>query len=269
MNRGRRETALAQVDRDVAADIEAKFENERQQILRVRRADAELSMQHGKTLIHEALADLRREQSDAEARLLESWNARLLEVVDANRKVDIARAEALAESLARTNAVEDERRQANERIETLRAEHAARVVELEARVEQARQDAVAELRRVEADWERKIGEEREKAEESKSYATKLQDQMTGLSASIHAQYQERVDALRESRDSMAEEMELANKATNRMQKVLIFLLIVLVVAALAIGGIAGWVMARMNAASTDALAAAHDLATATMIALGS
>lgn len=243
-NRGRRESTLSVVEREVVADIETKYESERQQILRVRRADAELSMQQGKTLVHEALADLRREHSDAEARLLESWNARLLEVIVENRKADIARAEALAESLARTNAVEEERRLATERIEALRADQAERVALLEARAQHVQEEAVAELQRVQREFERKLGDEQRRGEESNRAAIELQEQIHNMSESIHDQYKQRLESMQESRDNVAAELTVSNKATARIQRTLVLLMVVLVVAALAIGAIAGWVLAQ-------------------------
>ncbi|HEU5223076.1 MAG TPA: hypothetical protein VFU07_05270 [Candidatus Lumbricidophila sp.] len=259
MNHGRREAALAAVDNDVNLDIRAKHENERQQVLRVRRADAELGMQQGKSMIFQALAEVREKQSVAEARMLSAWNERLIGFIDENRKVDIVRAEALVENLSRANAVEEERKLSAERLEAVRADHADRVRELEQRAAQIRADAEAELAHQRAEWQSKLEEAEARSANTAELLSQQERLTSGLHASIAKQYEDRLDTLRVSRQAVADELELRAKSHTRLQRIFVLLLVLLVVAGLAIGAIAGWIVATnlgTGAAHAAALAPA-------------
>jgi len=243
MNRVRYDTAISQIDREVNLAIEDVYETQRQHVMTLRRADAELGMERGKTLIFEALAQERLSQSEAEGLLLDSWNERMLTIVDDNRKVDVVRAEALAENLARGNAVEDERRDAAARMEQVRADHAQRLAELEARSLAAREEALVQLRDREAAWAHERGQAEARASRSESVVNELQSQITTLSDSIHKQYQDRLASAEVSRDAYASEVTRGNQAAQRNQRTAMLLMVLITVSALIIGVIGGWMVA--------------------------
>jgi len=244
LNKTKRDNELAQVETQLNREVEQRFENERQEVLRIRRNDAELSFEKGKALISEALASYRKEQFEKQDALLNTWNKKLLDVIEENRKADIVRAEALAEQLARENAVDQERRLAADRLEEIRADHKERIEHLESRLKETEQDALAKLRQAEAEWLAQLRDEQDHTKESNEVVAALQAQIKGLSGSIHEQYRARIDELRRSRESLSEELEIQTKSSGRLYKTLLLVSGVLVLAALAIGGIAGWVVAN-------------------------
>ncbi|MDP9903195.1 hypothetical protein [Arthrobacter bambusae] len=250
VTRGRREAEMISVDREVEQDIQARFENERQQLLRLRRADADLGMQRGKTAILEALGDERLRQSEAESRLLAQWNQRILDLVEENRKHDVARAETLAEQLSRSNAVDDERRRMNERIEEMRAEHKLRVAALEQLTVRAREDAVEELKRHEAEWRRKLGQAEEMSQEqaanSGAVIEELQRQIREMNQSYSDQYEERIQLLESSKRDHAKEVKRVRRASKRTIRALIVLMVMLAITGIGVGIIAGWAMAHVG-----------------------
>lgn len=247
MNRGRHELAMAQVERDVEAGVEDRYQTERQQVMDLRRVDAELGLQEGKTVILEALAEDRREQMDAEQALLATWNARILELADQNRKADVVRAEAMAETLARTDALESERTKHRHTLEEVRAGHLAEMTALERRVKEVHEDAKAKLIEQDEAWSGRLQEVERQRNVAIGVSNDLQEQIGSLSTAMREQYEERLASMKATRDAYADEVERGAKATSRLQRTMVLLLIVITVCAVAVGGVMGWSFAQVSA----------------------
>jgi tellurite resistance protein len=235
---------LTGVDREVAQGIEAVYETARQRVLVQRRAEADLAVQKGKTAILQALSAAHSDQLTAEQQILSKWNERMLEMVDQNRKVDVARAEALAESLARNNAVEVERQHTATRIDQLRADHQARELELEQRVTRIREDAAADQARREAEWQRVLGLANQENAGLNVRTVGLQTQLESLSTVISKQYQDRIATLETVKESYRDELERAGRVSQRMNRTMVILMVLLTVVALALGLIFGLTLGR-------------------------
>lgn len=263
MNRGRRDAAVTQVDREVTQDIEARYENERQQVLRLRRADADLGMQQGKTLIFEEVSKSRLLQAEAEHELLLDWNKRILVVVDENRKSDIARAEALTESLSRTNSVEEERKVNALRMDEVRSDYADRVADFERRSLQMREDMVAQLAKTDAAWQEKLGVSEERVAQANHLSTELQRQLESVSTSIRSDYESRMASTEAARDAYALEVERAGRTASRTQRAVLLMMAILTVTALAVGVLVGWVTAQKSGTPVDVEATATAISSVT------
>lgn len=248
MNRGRHELALAQVDRDVTDRVEKVYEDDRQHILRLRRDAAEVGLQKGMTVILEALGDDRRAQLDEEAALLASWNERILALADQYRKADVVRAEAMAETLARTNAIEAERREHEARMESLRNEHEASLRALRTNLKEAHDESAAKLREIETAWTARFAEAQRQRDEVATTNRELQEQIMNLAPSIREQYQDRLDSMQATRDAYALEVERAAKSAARLQRTMVFLLVIIAIAAVAVGAVMGWSFAQNTTA---------------------
>ncbi|MET3172865.1 UNVERIFIED_ORG: chaperonin cofactor prefoldin [Arthrobacter sp. UYCu721] len=255
-NRPRHERELAEVGLTNERASEEFYDGAQQIILDTRRKDALARMDLGKTKILDVLMERQQEHRDAEEALLKGWSAEMMKFIDENRKGDIARSDALAEQLSRDT-----------QIETLKAEHAARVLEMradqDARVAQlngdilkVRNEAVTELNAREETWKHNLSLEQQKTTSANSRVKDLLSQFDQLGTSLEGQYTQRIATLEKDKESYSLELDRASKIQSRANKIMVVLIVVLALAALAVGFIVGSVVSGSHAGPAASAATA-------------
>jgi hypothetical protein len=246
-NRPRHERELAEVGLANERASEEFYNGAQQTILNMRRKDALARMDLGKTKILEVLMERQQEHRAAEEELLKGWSSQMMKLIDENRKVDIARSEALAEQLSRDTQIEALKAEHAVRVQELRADQEARVAELGGELQRFRDEAVAELSAREETWNHTLSLEQQKTASANSRVQDLINQFDRLGPTLEAQYTNRIATLEQDKASYSLELDRANKIQSRANKIMIALVIVLTLAALAVGFIVGAVVAGSKA----------------------
>lgn len=208
--------------------------------MEMRRKDASLAMDLGVTRALQLMGERQAEFREAETALMREWNERIIKLIDDNRKHDIARTEALAEKMARDNQIEELSAQYAREREEMASETRRRISELEAEMVANRERAVAELNEREAHWNHTVALEQQRTQGANELVGQLQAQMAAVEESTRERYEERIRTLEQDKDSYSTELERANVIQSRANKILVVLVVVLTIAALAVGMIIGW-----------------------------
>ena len=238
-NRARLERELAEVGLVNEQASEDFFDGAKKIILETRRRDAEARMDLGMTKVMEVVIERQQSHRDAEEALLRGWSERMTQLLDDNRKNDIARSEALAEQLSRSQQIEELNAQHAAHVAELRREQADKIAELDGNMRRAREDAVNELAERERDWTAQLATERQNTEAANTRVQDLLNQFTTHSSVLDAQYANQIRTLKEDKQSYARQMKRTAKVQARANKVMVVLVVVLALAALLVGFVVG------------------------------
>lgn len=256
-----RDRYLRQHEEDVfviEANEQGRIQDEYQQSLRElhdnRRQDAATRLDLN---INETLAEISTMYAECiaeENARYKEWEDRILKYIDDNRKDEIARAEALAEELARSNKAEQAMAECTKKMQLQQAEFEAQIqakrVEME--TEQQRHLRIQEERdRIHAaDVER----ERQTIAQLHEQIDAMQTQMVHMDEIKGKEYAARIAELKDQRDAFSEKYDHLERAHKHSNVIATFLCIVAVIAALAVGFVAGEYM-NMNRDSQSQQAA--------------
>ncbi|MEU6263727.1 hypothetical protein [Saccharopolyspora shandongensis] len=236
-NRPKMEREQADAIADINRVIENAYSHDRQEILRVRRSDAQLKMQVGTTRIFELLAERQSEYLGVEEERLGQWKAEIQRIVDDNRKADIAQAEALAEHHRTTDEVGILRRKQESLLESLRSEHADRIRRMDDELERNRRDAATQMQVRDAEWQHSLDIERAQTNSQTKRVADLLLQIKTVETSVDRRYAARLAEMQADKDSYANELARASEVQGRSNKILIVLMIALSL----LSGVAGFI----------------------------
>ena len=244
-----RERNKAKIQREqleAVAAIDVKIENDyahtQQEILGLRRKDAERRMAIGTTRIFTVLAERQQENLAAERALLVDLTNGIQRIIDENRKSDISRADALAEEQSRFDRVAALEQEHAMIVERLRTEHTDRLRRTEDEFEKARQATIEQMRVRDGEWQHNLNLEKEKTASQSSRVTDLLAQMDHMGESFKKQYDDRVNDLQADRQAYINDLERSNQMQGRQNKLLTTLMIAIGLVMLGAGFIAGAIL---------------------------
>jgi len=241
-NRARHERDLAEIALENERASESMFAGARQVILETRRKDALSRIDLGATKIFDVLVERQVENRAAEETMLKEWSDRMALLIDENRKSDLARSEALAEQLSRINQVEELKAEHSARVAELRQEQVARVSDMSADLERAREEAFAELTTQSTAWNNSLAEERQKTDAAQGQIKTLLAEFDQLGPTLESHYKNQIESARVEADSYSLALERSGKVQSRANKTMVGLIVVLALASLAVGFIAGFIV---------------------------
>ncbi|MFB6724933.1 hypothetical protein ACFCV3_32450 [Kribbella sp. NPDC056345] len=228
---------------DAVAAIEAKVENDydytRQEILGLRRKDAERKMAIGMTRVFEVLAERQAEALAAERALLVRLTDEIQSVIDENRKNDISRAQALDAERATVNRIGELESEHAEAIARMRAEQEEQLRRAEEEFERARHSTIEQLRARDEEWQHRLNLESEKTTSQTNRVSDLLLQMDHMSESFGKHYDARVNELQADRQAYINDLERSNLMQSRSNTALIAMAAVLALLMLAGGFVIG------------------------------
>ncbi|MDP9904769.1 hypothetical protein [Arthrobacter bambusae] len=241
-----RERNKAKIQREqleAVAAIEAKIENDyahtQQEILKLRRKDAERRMAIGTTRIFSVLAERQQENLAAERALMVELTNEIQRIIDENRKSDITRAEALAEEQSRFDRVAALEQEHLTIVERLRSEHANRLRRTEDEFEEARLAAIEQMRAREEEWQNSLSREKEKTDAQSKRVTDLLKQMSRMGKSFKKEYDKRITDLQAERQAYINDLERSNQMQMRSSRLTTVLMVAMSLFMAAAGFIAG------------------------------
>lgn len=248
---------LSEIEPNLRATIDEDHTLRRRQILDARKQSAQASFDAALTRVMDHLIQKRSEQVVREAELMEQFRGEIGAFLDENRKEDIARAEALREQLARQNIVEQKtaefaarEKELHEQIEREREEAEKRALaaqdETNKLIERMRQENEAALAQAKAEIERA----NERTKEEAARVTVVRDE-------ISRQYESQIAFLENDQKTLMAQMDRENLVDKRANRLYIALAVLVALAFLALGVIAGILI---HTAFGDAHAAAAAIA---------
>lgn len=252
-NRPEFDRRLAEVGVDVDRRNEERYNQQRQEIQEMRRKDAAMQVDLGVTRTLSLLSERANEHREAEKELLEHWNSELTRFIDENRKNDVARAEALAEQLRRDNSIETLKKEHAAQIEQIHVENADRQRRLENEIERHNARALAELKERESKWQHEVNLLENRVDGLNKANDALTSQVATVREEVETSWRKRVHDLENDKKSYGEELERANAIQTRSNKILVVLVVVLALAALAVGIIIGWLITQAGGNSAEAM----------------
>lgn len=209
-----RERNKPRVERDQAdavVEIDREMTNahthDLQEILRIRRNDASLKLQVGQTQIFKVLAEQQMENLAAEQERLDRWKDEIGRIVADHRGNDIARTEALAEQLARTDELAAARSEHAAALEAQRSEHADRIRRMEDELDLARQEAVTRIKERDAEWGKDLSVERAKTETLTNQVQALREENAVIEIRAAEFADRRLQAVMADRDAADKNLE--------------------------------------------------------------
>lgn len=224
-NRTRIEREQADIRAEVERVIEADHSRDLQEVLRIRRDDAGLKLQVGQTEIFKVLAEKHQENLDAEQERLDGWKAEIQRIVEDNRSNDVARANALAEQLARTDELGAARAEHERALEAQRTEFEDRTRRYEEELKRSREDALTRVKERDAEWGRDLAVEKERTEQLNQQLKEQREENATIKADVAAQYEQELTDLRSDRAAFVQEVERASVMQGHYSKMIVALLI--------------------------------------------
>lgn len=239
-NAAKLESDLADVEPTLLRLQEEQFAHNRQLILDIRKKDAAVHMDVGTNRIFEHLREMRVEQHETERQLLERWNETVLRFIDENRKHDIARAEALAEELSRSDQVEQLRRKHVVEVEELVRDRDEREERLRQEIARNREEAVEQLKARNLEWQNSIDLEKERTRSSEVLRENLTLQLENMHLAYEEQYEGKLRAQEEQKQLLLREQKEARKAQRRLTRAMYVIIPTLTLAGIGVGWTIGW-----------------------------
>lgn len=263
---------LDEIEPNLRATIDEDYTLRRRQILDARKQSAQASFDAALTRVMDHLIQKRSEQVARESELMEQFRDEMGQFLDENRKEDIARAEVLREQLSRQNIVDEKtaefaarEKELHEQIAREREEAQKRVLaaqeEANKALERVRQEMSAQLAQAQAEIERA----NERAKEEAARANVVRDE-------VSRQFESQMSSLHLDKQILIDRMDQENVTATRANRLYIALAVLVALAFLALGVIAGILlhstMGDANAAATAIADVSTQVATNSATSIG-
>lgn len=237
------DTDLASVGTDLLRSNDAQYQSALEEILDMRRSDASRLMGRGVTRILDGLTDEFSEAVQAELDLHQTWNERILEFIDDNRKNDVARNETLAEQLRQGEQADQVRAELVSQIEKAREDRERDDAERDRRHEAEIKSWQERLAGTESELQGLLEAERRRSQEHREHADNLAERLRNIEPDVEKRVSERFatqlansDANREQASQDAERVIAIQRRSNMLMAILVpALLIVAVLVGILIG----------------------------------
>lgn len=176
----------------------------------------------------------------------------MLDFIDSNRKDEVARIETLKAEQERNSKVQQVMQEYNERINTMKAEFDANRAVLKGEIDNIQHDNAARLKQNQQDYESRLQDAKAQNESLQKRLDDLLNRYSDIDKIKDMEYSTRIKELTNERDSWKDKCNHDADMHKRSNVTAVFLTIIAVIAAIAIGFIAGYAISSSKAA--DAVA---------------
>lgn len=231
--------SVAQLPRGIENDIALAKDDAMAQMLEDRRHEAQLMFEHAESKIMEDIAVEYAKLVEDEDALFQKHRSELADLIDENRKEDIAYSRTLQESLAREDKVAAVRAEMNAEIARIRAQAQADREHLEQQLRDAEAQRKRERDALEQNHRLQIERMNADLGSSRDQQTRLMEQLDHARDDAKADAAAQLATLEKRLDDAKEQMELSDRAHRRMIIMVVAVAIVLLVAGVCIGLVFG------------------------------
>lgn len=230
---------LDEIEPNLRATIDEDHTLRRRQILDARKQSAQASFDAALTSVMDHLIQKRSEQVAREAELMEQFRDDMGRFLDENRKEDIARAEALREQLSRQNIVEQKTAEFAAREKELREQIKREREEAEKRSLAAQEETNKALARMREEWSAQLAQAKAEVERANARTEEEAARVNVVREEISRQYESQIAFLENDQKTFMKQMDRENLVAKRANRLYIALAVLVALAFLALGVIAG------------------------------
>ena len=230
---------LDEIEPNLRATIDEDHTLRRRQILDARKQSAQASFDAALTRVMDHLIQKRSEQVVREAELMEQFRDDMGRFLDENRKEDIARAEALREQLSRENIVEQKTAEFVAREKELHEQIAREREEAEKRSLAAQEETNKTLARMREEWAAQLAQAKAEVERANARTEEEAARVNVVREEISRQYESQIAFLENDQKTMMAQMDRESVVAKRANRLYIALAVLVALAFLALGVIAG------------------------------
>lgn len=230
---------LDEIEPNLRATIDEDHTLRRRQILDARKQSAQASFDAALTRVMDHLIQKRSEQTAREAELMEQFRDDMGRFLDENRKEDIARAEALREQLSRQNIVEQKTAEFAAREKELREQIKREREEAEKRSLAAQEETNKALARMREEWSAQLAQAKAEVERANARTEEEAARVNVVRDEISRQYESQIAFLENDQKTLMAQMDRESLVAKRANRLYIALAVLVALAFLALGVIAG------------------------------
>ena len=230
---------LSEIEPNLRATIDEDHTLRRRQILDARKQSAQASFDAALTRVMDHLIQKRSEQVAREAELMEQFRDDMGQFLDENRKEDIARAEALREQLSRENIVEQKTAEFAAREKELHEQIAREREEAEKRALAAQEETNKTLARMREEWAVQLAQAKAEVERANERTKEEAARVNVVREEISRQYESQIAFLENDQKTLMAQMDRESLVAKRANRLYIALAVLVALAFLALGVIAG------------------------------
>ena len=233
------ERELSEIESNLQSTIDEDHTLRRRQILDARKQSAQASFDAALTHVMDHLIQKRSEQVAREAELMEQFRDDMGRFLDENRKEDIARAEALREQLSRQNIVEQKTAEFAAREKELREQIKREREEAEKRSLAAQEETNKALARMREEWSAQLAQAKAEVERANARTEEEAARVNVVREEISRQYESQIAFLENDQKTLMAQMDRESLVAKRANRLYIALAVLVALAFLALGVIAG------------------------------
>ena len=248
---------LSEIESNLQSTIDEDDTLRRRQILDARQQSARASFDAALTRVMDHLIQKRSEQVAREAELMEQFRGEIGAFLDENRKEDIARAEALREQLSRENIVEQKTAEFNAREKELREQIKREREEAQKRALAAQDETNKLIERMRQENETALAQAKAEIERANQRTTEEAARVNVVREEISRQYESQLISYETDKKALIAQMDRESVVAKRANRLYIALAVLVALAFMALGIIAGILL---HSALGDAHAAAAAIA---------
>lgn len=230
---------LDEVESNLRSTIDEDYTLRRRQILDARKQSAQASFDAALTRVMDHLIQKRSEQVAREAELMGQFRDEMGQFLDENRKEDIARAEALQEQLSRHNIVEEKTAEFAVREKELREQIKREREEAEKRSLAAQEETNKTLARMREEWSAQLAQAKAEVERANARTEEESARLNVVREEISRQYESQIAFLENDQKTLMSQMDRESLVAKRANRLYIALAVLVALAFLALGVIAG------------------------------
>ena len=230
---------LAEIEPNLRATIDEGYTLRRRQILDARKQSAQASFDAALTRVMDHLIQKRSEQVAREAELMEQFRDEIGVFLDENRKEDIARAEALREQLSRENVVEQKTAEFAVREKELHEQIAREREEAQKRLLASQDETNKLIERMRLDHEAALAQAQEEIKRANERTKEEAARVNVVRDEISRQFESQIAFLENDQKTLMAQMDRESLVANRANRLYIALAVLVALAFLALGVIAG------------------------------
>lgn len=249
---------LSEIEPNLQTTIDEDHTLRRRRILDARKQSAQASFDAALTRVMDHLIQKRSEQVAREAELMEQFRDEMGAFLDENRKEDIARAEALREQLSRQNIVEQKTAEFAAREKELREQIKREREEAQKRALAAQEETNKIIERMRLDHEAALAQAKAKIERANERTKEEAARVNVVRDEISRQFESQVSSLQLDKQMMMDQMDRESVVAKRANGLYIALAVLVALAFLALGVIAG-IMLHSTLGDAHAAAAIADV----------
>lgn len=249
---------LAEIEPNLRATIDEDHALRRRQILDARKQSAQASFDAALTRVMDHLIQKRSEQVAREAELMEQFRDDMGRFLDENRKEDIARAEALQEQLSRQNIVEEKTAEFAAREKELREQIVREREEAQKRSLAAQEETNKLIERMRLDHEAALAQAKAEIERANERTKEEAARVNVVRDEISRQFESQVASLQLDKQLLIDQMDRESVVAKRANRLYIALAVLVALAFLALGVIAG-IMLHSTLGDANAATAIADV----------